>query len=820
MKKLRNVTLEMSPKPFYETTDAYIEKVCRHVFRQWGPLLMDADQVSVLMWTADGSEILTYKGNLDEEIEWARYIGGANPHWNVPGDPEGKAIHSRPYIYKENPAVITFRDLKRIVAAIKRIGHEMTGLPVRVGETFDPGCEFAKSPFKYKLHPEIMLADTGGPKSFTACYATFNEDHEVYAGFPKGIPQGTPMGTFLGRQAQHMMTDMGFDYIWFSNGFGYGLETWMTRGPLFDGRKFSPETGPEVREKILNFWKLFRKECPKLRIETRGTNLSTGIDLASDGVPLADIYSGDFNMEPPPNSPWAALNGDFGLELAGYMSHIAELPPGGKFPFRFYTHDPWWQNSPWLDRYGRESHDIYMPMSVGRINEKGETTTADQIDFLTIDDSHGKLPDQVPNEVIPHIQEGRRNKPDQPAPVIWVYPFAEYHQMMFAKSPRPDEMFFGDWYIRSAIKRGLPLNTVVSTTNFVKSIKSSPATYRGAVLVTTVPDAGTDVNRAVMDFVKQGGRVIFYGPIRHADPALLEMLNLRAESEISGELTVVLKTNVDELINEPYPGQSLHRTIINAGGIEAVIGKSGDAGTKELAAVTDSKGTTRTAAIVRRDPAWKGGAAAWVRGTSASDYIGGDLISGIGHLPTEDDGAKVFHAEVLMRMALAELGEEFSVKKRTPGQPDPITCIARHDNSFFFSGYVPDMTVEMRIKLRQGAPLFVGCEADLVNGRACYRMPRAWRRECRVFIEQESGVVTCYEKTAEMIGLKRRFRIVGLKNAKLRFYPEFEKRAISFVNNGSYPYFEGPHVKPKVCDDDLGKYLLAEDISGELVISW
>ena len=27
-----------------------------------------------------------------------------------------------------------------------------------------------------------------------------------------------------------------------------------------------------------------------------------------------------------PNSPWAALNGDFGLELIGWMSHIAELP--------------------------------------------------------------------------------------------------------------------------------------------------------------------------------------------------------------------------------------------------------------------------------------------------------------------------------------------------------------------------------------------------------------------------------------------------------------------------------------------------------------
>lgn len=42
------------------------------------------------------------------------------------------------------------------------------------------------------------------------------------------------------------------------------------------------------------------------------------------GVPLTDIYRADDSLLAPPNSPWAALNGDFGLELRGHITRIAE----------------------------------------------------------------------------------------------------------------------------------------------------------------------------------------------------------------------------------------------------------------------------------------------------------------------------------------------------------------------------------------------------------------------------------------------------------------------------------------------------------------
>ena len=212
----------------------------------------------------------------------------------------------------------------------------MTDKPVRVGASFDPGPEFARSKFKYELHPEVCLGNTMGKGTMVCSYSVLKGDSETYVGFPDGIPDGTPFGTFFGRQTQHFLDDLSFDYIWLSNGFGFGLETWGCTGAVFNGERFDNSQLPVVREKILDFWRLFRKECPDYLIETRGTNLSTGMDLAADGVPQREIYRGGFNMIPPPNSPWAALDGDFGLELVGYMSHMAEIPGEG-YPFRYYT---------------------------------------------------------------------------------------------------------------------------------------------------------------------------------------------------------------------------------------------------------------------------------------------------------------------------------------------------------------------------------------------------------------------------------------------------------------------------------------------------
>ena len=809
--RIKRVVFEMSPKPFPDMRDESIRRVCREVFRQWAPLIRQADSVAILLWTADGSEILQYRGRKDDPIEWARYIGLANPRQPLTRDREKKALHSGAYLYRADAPTITYGDLANIVRTFKRVGPEMTGKPVCVGATFDPGGEFARSPFKYEKHNEICLGSTMGKNSWIGCYATLHEDHDSYAGFPSGIPEGTPVGTFLGRQCQHFLADLGFDYVWFSNGFGFGLETTKTTGPLFDGQRFDAGHAAEIRDKILDFWKRFRSECPNFPVETRGTNLVTGSDLASNAIPLLQIYSGNFNLAPPPNSPWAALNGDFGLELVGYMSRIAELPQDRGFPFRYYVHDPWWLNSPWLDRYGREPHDIYLPLSIGRVDGQGKVQTPQSVNFLTIDDSFGRMPDKCPNEVIPHILAALEDAPDQPGPLVWVYPLEQYQAMTFAPPPRLEEPFFGDWFMRAAVNDTLPLSTVVSTTNLLAALRAAPHAFDESILVTPAPDAGSAVAEALLRHVRSGGQALLYGPLTHAGEDLLEALNLRLAEPIAGQLDVDVRVAVDRLTRGVLPRQFQHRETMSAGGCREVLRDPAD-GDTQVVAVVCKDNNQRIAALVRRPGAWKGGTLAWVRGTNSNSYRGG-------HLLTPDDLRQWFPGDVLMRSALAAMGHRIAVVKHQPEQRNPVLSIARHENGFFFSGYTPDTTVELRLLWPQGAPLMVGMEAELVEGHAAYRMPRAWHRECRVFVRQSEGDVSCVEQTAEEIGLHRRIRLERLKDAAVCFYPE-PRGKVTFQPTPQFPFLEGPFLDAKAHDDRLGRYLSVEHVTGTLLISW
>ena len=148
----QNVQLEMSLKPFRTFDDETIRRVCRAVFEQWRPLAKDAPTVSIMLWTADGSEILDYKGNLDEPFEWCYYVGGGD-HKGVPTskDPEAVSLNCSHYWYMDNPPTVTYRTLKKVIGELRRAGKEILGEDknILIGETFDVGPEFAKSSFKY-----------------------------------------------------------------------------------------------------------------------------------------------------------------------------------------------------------------------------------------------------------------------------------------------------------------------------------------------------------------------------------------------------------------------------------------------------------------------------------------------------------------------------------------------------------------------------------------------------------------------------------------------------------------------------------------------
>ena len=499
----QSVTLEMSLKPFRITTPEYIERICAGVFEQWKPLLKNRKDVSILLWTGDGSEILDYAGNLSQRFEWGYFLGTANNPLADEDDPPMLNLHVKKRLYTKDPPVMTYEILKSVVRILKQEGGKACGCEIRVGATFDIGPEFAVSEFKYQRHPEITSGQKLDHFGFIDATAVLNGDDRPYAAYPNGIPDGTPFGTFLGKQSQCFLGDMGFDYLWLSNGLGFSADPWSKTGKIFDGRRFYPEKLAVTKKKVFDFWTLFRKEC-SFPLETRGTNNSVGIDYATDGVPLYDLYRACLDITPPPNSPWAALNGNYGLELMGHMTRICELPEH-PIKFRYYIHDPWWANSPWYDRYNGQPHDIYLPMAVSRIDENGAVESAGSLNILTIDNSFGDMPDSCVYEPLPHLMKAEKDCADRPAPFVWVYPMREYatadSEQLLSK------MYYGDTFICDAINSGFPLNCVVSADIF---LKLPPSIFENSILISPV-QPNDAVRERLRSFAERGGRIIFYG---------------------------------------------------------------------------------------------------------------------------------------------------------------------------------------------------------------------------------------------------------------------------------------------------------------------
>jgi hypothetical protein len=100
-------------------------------------------------------------------------------------------------------------------------------------------------------------------------------------------------------------------------------------------------------------------------------------------------------------------------------------------------------------------------------------------------------------------------------------------------------------------------------------------------------------------------------------------------------------------------------------------------------------------------------------------------------------------------------------------------------------------------------------------------MPTAWNRECRIFVEQNDGIVSCNEQHSGQVGITKRYQVGGLKNAKIRIYPEDDVTAQSFhaYVNAGYPWKTG-QVAFKAGDEKLGKHFVVENVTGSLSVSW
>ena len=728
---MRSINLEMSLKPFRQTDKEYIYKKVKYCFEQWKPLLKDVKEVSIMLWCGDGSELFDYKGKLEESFEWAYFIGGANQREadHSALDPNGEGLHTRNYLYIENPPKMTYAILKNIVRIIKETGKEVLGedKTILVGETVDVGPEFAISDFKYKRHNELCTGGAMGKATMLCAYEKMHADDYPYASYPNGVPEGLAFGTFFGKQSQVFLSDMGFDYIWFSNGMGFGRETWASTGATFDGDKFDGKNLESVRSEALEFWHLFRKECPDFPIRTRGTNMSLGIDYATDAVPLKDIYAMNADILPPPNSPWAALDGNFGLELAGYMSRISGVEDGN-YLFRFYLHDIWWANSPWYDRYNSKPHDIYMPLAAALVDEKGNMVKPSHMHILSVDNCFGDLPDACAFESIPHFMKAFKESPDMPSPLVWVYPFDEYCTATTEEELM--QMYNGDWFIIEAINHGFPLSTVTSTSAFLKQDKSI---YKASVLVTPVPKADSQFEKAIFEYINQGGKVMFYGSATLSSDSFRDYFGLEiADEGLSGE--------ADFYDNGEKIGKIKISPLINGGNVREKA-----KGQPLLCADDYALAVTKENAL-------------WLRG-----LLGCDTRKGA-RLPVGHDPKQYVHFEEYALSMLSNFGIEI-INEAQKGVKKPCMMLHRHNNAFIMSAFLPSTTVKTKMKFPFGAPLFNGYETVLEDGYATYNFPKAERCECRVFVKQKSGIVGCHEHAPVSARFRRNLEIQGLEGA-------------------------------------------------------
>ena len=833
MRMLRNLTLELSAKALHDPSPNAMDRVLRALFRQWRALADNASRLSVLLWISDGSELLDWSGDFSDTFEWACWCGCAN-HLPQPANPtprQRRDTHRFParVFPEEICAPLPYSWLCDAVTAIRAAARAELGREIRVGTILDAGPEFAISDFKFRRHTEAMVGRGLFPKSFLSCASSLHADTRRYAAFPEGIPEGTSFGAFLGAQYRAFARDFGFDYIWLSNGLGFGDEPWGVVGSLFDGERFHPERADDASARMLGFWRDFFAAAPEAVVETRGSNFSAGVEIASDAAPLGELY-GKGMIEPPVNSPWAALNFNTGLELAAWMSHVAELPKGRGFPFRFYIHDPWFLNSPWLDRYAREPWDIFAPLSVCRLRDDGSVQTPDSLALLSADDTLGRMPDLVPREVTPHLLDALATAPDAPGPLVWVYPFEEYAAIVsrrYAETQREkagDEgckvneesltrTFNEDLFLGEALQGGLPLNTVCSTANW-RTLAASTSSFvarHSSLFVIPVSALLSAENLAALDAWEAcGAKFLIYGSLADASASLLDRLGLALAEPLEGEATVETAAALHgDIFASGAPCDRLFvNPSIDAGGLCEVPAPSLPPAI--LATATFPGGARRILACCR-------GAFAYVRSAlpfSAADRVTANHFS---HAPAT--GA--FPAERLMRHILGSaFGWGVRAELPTPATLPPRLNVHRHDNAFVLHAFAPDTTAALRVRTPLGAPLPTEHETMLYGGYAVWHPAKSWRRECRLFVEgQDSGVISVKTGIAQFPGYAGRLVVRGLENATLRFFPpESHADTVELVRHDWNALAEPVPVEWE--DSGQGRCAVWRGVTGPVFIAW
>ncbi|MCX7796880.1 MAG: hypothetical protein N2380_10265 [bacterium] len=773
-KKIRTLGLGISLKPFKDKSKEFIYSKIVELLCLWFPLMKEAEEIWFNFLIGNGDLILTWDGNPDSEFEWDHYKGHNNPLY---GGYSFEPIKLRNYI--EDWIHFTYNDLKFIFSSFKSL-LEREGLNVKIIVNIEPGPEFSESSFRYIRHPEILEFQGGGHGNSISFRAKFNKDNNRYASYLDGIPEGEPFGKFLGKQIKKFIEFIEIDGVSFSNGLGFGTHPWSLIGHNFDGKRFNLVNFDSESKEIEEFWNLLREEVPEIIITAQGTNWPIGVDISAKCVPIKDIYK-NYLTRPLSTTVSVFFNDSLGFAMASYLSRIA---PVDSFDFGYYLLDPWYPQDAWEDfPYDHQPFDIYCPMSSGVINAEGEIISADSIICSAVNDDNGDYCEDIVYEVIPHLRKAISHRPDKPGILVWLYPFDEYNEVGLKASDLLDNLFFWDCFTASCIDNGLPLNTVISTTNFGES---NFEILRNSILYTCIPLYFWNYSKKVEDFVRSGGNVIVYGSILHTDDNFRRFLNLKVGDEIDREIElyrIVGKENFN----------LYHESDISGGPIVEELADPKDPYTKVIYEAI--KGDVRKIyASLRSLPEWNGGKILWIRGT----------------LPFTLEGENIYFKDPLPAKILRFLLEYFGycIKQIPEEYRNGQIFISRSNNAYIFSGYKPDTTVQILLRFPEGAPIFFNYDVSIKDGGSLYYLPKSFHEECRIFIKQSLGKIKC-RRTLRHEFTEDEIELNGLNRAEITFYPPEDK-------------LENVQVNPKYnleVDMDRRKIRIKE-VEGKIIISW
>ncbi len=782
-------------------------ETCSKIYSNWETLIGRFDEIGLLLWVGDGNEILEWSGDHGDEVSWGSTIGFSNYNLHEVYDPAVVGYGMQKAVpYKEKIPVLLYSDLKNIISCLRKTFSIRSGKRIWIGATIDPGPEFANADFKLVRHPECLVSKElrkkfPVPMRFMTHQAVMHGDKFRYAAFSKGLPEGIGMGEFLGKQLKYAFKDLGYDYVWFSNGFGFSHSPWCDRGEVFDGKTFDRSEADRQLKKHSRFWTEFRKAFPECRIEVRGTNYSVGMDISTDATSHRLVREKGKIATLPPNLP--NLSEAVGLEMTVFMSRNCKSG-ADKFLFRYYLNDPWFMSNPWYDRYCRDPYDIFCPLTISRVNADGKISVPDSFSILTIDTERGELIKDEAAEVTGYFVRAFNEMPDIPAPIILVYPYDEYHDILEKKKDSLAIPFAHDWYLTQSITGGMPLNTVMSTDTFVKLKKDG--CLPEAVFVMPVPEKDWSYGKILCSFVKTGGKVLLYGSLKNASAELLGMLGIKLGKELEGDFKVEKVDGIDVYPNTKSDTRPLcHRAISSGGGISEI-----SSGSNVLISLSQ-KGEKRAYAVSVSGKPWKGGAISWIRGTASFDPAAKPAN------PVFDNASKYQTPGSWMRIMLSKLGWTISNIKPDGNERDAYVFIKRFDNAFYFAGHKPDAAVRFKINTPHGAPVFSETET-VIDKEECAldTFGKTFYNEVRLFVKMKEGKVHAKESPTQ-IGFRRQTGYHGFKNADIRIFPgksAVAKRRLDVFSR----FWEQERVKLEFNEKE--KCFELRNYTGELHITW